>query len=434
METAQPPVAPAASAGGNPLGVTAAPFIRSGTAAVVDLARRADRLGYDSFWVAEVTGIEAFSVLGAASSAAPGVGLGTGVLAMQVRTPPLLAMAAASLQALAPDREVLLGVGVSSPVVARDWHGASYPASPLAHMREFIVLLRECLSGDTVTFAGDYYQVRKFRLGVEPGERKPKIVLGALGEGMLRLAGAEADGVLLNYLPASHVSWCVEQVRRGGNATIYANIHVGVGDREAAAPRARYDLFSYAVVDAYANSFTRAGYGDAIQAIRAAHRAGDRAGALAAVPDEMVDAIDVVGDETLVRETISAYRHAGVDVPVVFPLTWGAAGQDALESTLRAAITRPAPLRTGSNSGLRGGRSGCGRGCRGSGRQALAQARAAAGDSDVAIQGGATTSKAVLHDYAGRAYPLMRLLAADEAGRWMGLVKPSRRRCCLLRL
>jgi hypothetical protein len=78
METALPPVAPAAPAGGNPLGVTAAPFIRSGTAAVVDLARRADRLRYDSFWVAEVTGIEALSVLGAVSCAAPGVGLGTG--------------------------------------------------------------------------------------------------------------------------------------------------------------------------------------------------------------------------------------------------------------------------------------------------------------------------------------------------------------------
>jgi probable F420-dependent oxidoreductase len=285
-----------------------------------------------------VTGIEAFSVLGAASRAAPGVGLGTGVLAMQVRTPPLLAMAAASLQALAPDREVLLGVGVSSPVVASDWHGAGYPVRPLAHMREFLALLRECLSGDTVTFAGDYYQVRRFRLGVELGDRKPKIILGALGEGMLRLAGAEADGVLLNYLPASHVPWCVEQVRRGGNATIYANIHVGVGDRAAAAPRARYDLFSYAVVDSYARSFTRAGYGDAIQAIRAAHLAGDRAGALAAIPDEMVDAIDVTGDEALARDTISAYRRAGVDIPVVFPLTWGAAGQDGLESTLRAAI------------------------------------------------------------------------------------------------
>jgi alkanesulfonate monooxygenase SsuD/methylene tetrahydromethanopterin reductase-like flavin-dependent oxidoreductase (luciferase family) len=247
---------------------------------------------------------------------------------------------------MAPGREVVLGVGVSSPVVAGDWHGAGYPARPLARMREFIALLRQCLSGGTVTFDGDFYQVRKFRLGVELGERKPMIILGALGEGMLRLAGAEADGVLLNYLPASHVAWCAEQVRRGGNAKIYANIHVGVGDRAAAASQARYDLFSYAVVDAYARSFTQAGFGDAVQAIRAAHLAGDRARALAAVPDEMVDAINVVGDPALVADTIAAYRRVGVDVPVIFPLTWGAAGQDALELTLRAALSPATPMAT----------------------------------------------------------------------------------------
>ena len=252
------------------------------------------------------------------------------------------------MQALAPGREVLVGVGVSSPVVAGDWHGAGYPARPLARMREFIALLRECLSGGTVTFAGDFYQVRRFRLGVELGDRRPKIILGALGEGMLRLAGAEAGGVLLNYLPASHAPWCVDQVRRGGNATIYANVHVGVGDWAAALPQARYDLFCYAVVDAYARGFTRAGFGDAVRAIRAAHRAGDRAGALAAVTDEMVDAINVTGDPALVTATVGAYRRAGVDVPVVFPLTWGAAGQDALESTLRAAIAPAAHYADGS--------------------------------------------------------------------------------------
>jgi probable F420-dependent oxidoreductase len=338
METAQSAVAPPGVAGDAPLGVTAAPFIRSGPAAVLDLARHAERLGYGSFWIAEVTGIEAFSTLGAVSRAAPDLGLGTGVLPMQVRTPPLLAMAAASLQALAPGREVLLGIGVSSPVVAGDWHGAGYPSEPLARMREFIALLRECLSGDKVTFAGDHYQVRGFRLGVELGDRRPKIILGALGEGMLRLAGEHADGVLLNYLPASHVPWCVDQVRRGGSATIYANIHVGVGDRAAAARQARYDLFSYAVVDAYARSFTRAGFGPAVKAIRSAHQAGDRSGALAAVTDEMIDAINVVGDQALVAATINAYRQAGVEVPVIFPLTWGGVGQDALDSTLRAAI------------------------------------------------------------------------------------------------
>jgi hypothetical protein len=82
-----------------------------------------------------------------------------------------------------------------------------------------------------------------------------------------------------------------------------------------------------------------------VEAIRAAHLAGDRAGALAAVPDEMVDAIDVVGDQALVASTIGAYRRAGVDVPVVFPLTWGAAGQDALDSTLQAAIAPAARAR-----------------------------------------------------------------------------------------
>jgi probable F420-dependent oxidoreductase len=337
METAQP-VTPAVLAGDTALGVTAAPFLRSGPAAVLDLARRADRLGYRSLWVAEVTGTEAFSVLGAVSNAVPGIGLGTGVLPMQVRTPPLLAMAAASVQALSPHREVLLGVGVSSPVVAGDWHGAGYPPEPLSQMREFIALLRECLAGGKVTFAGDYYQVRGFRLGVELGDRRPKIILGALGEGMLRLAGEQADGVLLNYLPASHVPWCVKQVRRGANATIYANVHVGIGDRATAAPQARYDLFSYGVVDAYARSFIQAGFGEAVQAIRAAHLAGDRASALAAVPDDMIDAINVVGDQALVARTIGAYLRAGVDVPVVFPLTWGAAGKDVVESTLQAAI------------------------------------------------------------------------------------------------
>jgi 5,10-methylenetetrahydromethanopterin reductase len=320
-----------------PIGVTAAPFIRSGPAAPLELARRADRLGYDSFWVAEVVGTEAFSVLGATAQVAPSIGLGTGVLPMQVRTPTLLAMAAASLQAMAPDREILIGLGVSSPTVASDWHGAVYPARPLAYVREFLTVLRLCLSGEPVSFAGDYFAIRKFRLGVELGERRPKIVLGALNERMLKLGGAQADGVLLNYLPASQVPWCVERVRAGGSATIYANVHVGVGDRDATADYARLDLFSYVVVDAYAQSFARAGFGNEVEAVRTAHASGDREAAVAGVSDRMLDAISIVGDEKLVAGAVAAYREAGVDVPVVFPVVPRTGRAEAVESTLRAA-------------------------------------------------------------------------------------------------
>jgi 5,10-methylenetetrahydromethanopterin reductase len=322
-----------------PIGVTAAPFIRSGPAVALELARCADRLGYDSFWVAEVVGAEAFSVLGAAAQVAPSTGLGTGVVPMQVRTPTLLAMAAASLQAMAPDREILIGLGVSSPV-ASGWHGAAYPARPLSYVREFLTVLRRCLSGEPVSFAGDYFTIRKFRLGVELGERRPKIILGALNEGMLHLGGAAADGVLLNYLPASQVPWCVERVRAGGSATIYANVHVGVGDRDATVDYARFDLFSYVVVDAYARSFARAGFGDEVEAVRTAHAKGDRATAVAGVSDRMLDAISIVGDEKLVSGAVAAYREAGVDVPVVFPVVPGRGRAEAVESTLRAAGRR----------------------------------------------------------------------------------------------
>jgi len=195
------------------MGVTFASLTSLGAASVPDLARRAEELGYRSFWTAETTGPEAFSVLAAAGASAPSLDLGTGVLALQIRTPMVVAMAGATLQALHPDVDIVLGVGISSPVVVGKWHGAPYGDRPVAQTREYVTLLKECLSGESVSFKGDFYECSRFRLGVRLGERRPKVVVGALNPAMLRMAGEVADGVLLNYLPASHVPWSVERVR-----------------------------------------------------------------------------------------------------------------------------------------------------------------------------------------------------------------------------
>jgi probable F420-dependent oxidoreductase len=325
------------SATGARLGVTFASFMNLGLDAAVDAARAAEGLGYRSFWTAETIGPEAFSTLTAAGAAAPSLDLGTGVIALQLRTPPLAAMSAATLQALHPERDILLGIGISSPVVATQWHGAPYGDRPLAQVREYVTLLRQCLSGEAVSFHGDFYDVRRFRLGVRLGERRPKIVVGALNEGMLRLAGEVADGVLLNYLPASHVAWSVEQVRKGGDATVYAYVHVGVCERDDGIDHARRDLFSYAVVDSYARNFERAGFADEVAAIRERHAERDREGALAAVSDRMVDAIDVMGDDDHVKNTVQSYIDNGVEVPVVMPLPWGADRMGVVRSTMEAA-------------------------------------------------------------------------------------------------
>lgn len=329
-----------------PIGFTYASLMALGPAYALETARQAAELGYRSFWTAETTGPEAFSLLAAAGTVAPGMDLGTGVLALQLRTAPLAAMGAATLSALDPGRDVLLGVGISSPVVTRRWHGAPYGDKPLGHVREYVELVRACLSGEKVTTHGDVFDVSGFRLGIRLGDRRPRIIVGALGPRMLALAGEVADGVLLNYLPATHVAWSVEQVRAGeraagrpeGSCTVYAYVHIGVCDREQGAESARKDLFSYAVVDAYAENFTRAGYGEAVREVRDRHAAGDRAGALAAVSDEMVDGIDVLGDEATVAKAVTAYVAAGVDVPVVMPLPWGHDRQAIVHATMRAAV------------------------------------------------------------------------------------------------
>jgi probable F420-dependent oxidoreductase len=321
-------------------GVTFASLMSLGPDTALHTATLAAEVGYSSYWTAETTGPEAFSLLAAVGAAAPSLGLGTGVLALQLRTPMVVAMAGATLQALHPERDIVLGIGISSPVVTSRWHGVPYGDRPLARTREYVTLLRACLTGEKVDFAGDFYDVKGFRLGVRLGERRPKIVIGALNPKMLALAGEVADGVALNYLPASHVPWSVEQVRTGGPAEIYAYVHAGVCEREEGAELARRDLFSYAVVDAYARSFERAGFADEVAEIRARHAEGDRAGALAAVSDRMVDAIDVMGDADTVHATMQAYVDAGVDVPVLMPLPWGADRRASADLAIRAAVGR----------------------------------------------------------------------------------------------
>jgi probable F420-dependent oxidoreductase len=327
-----------------PAGVTFASFSALGLPAGIEVARTAADLGFDSFWTAETVGQEAFASLAAVAGAVPGLALGTGVLALQLRTPMLAAMGAATLQSLAPDVDVLLGVGVSSPVVVGQWHGAHYSDRPLSQAREYLELTRRCLSGERVDHEGEHYRCSRFRLGVRLGDRRPKLVLGALNERMLQLAGELAEGVLLNYLPASAVPWCVEQVRAGesaagrapGSCTVHAYVHVGVCDRDAALPAARKDLFSYAVVPAYATAFARAGFGEEIAALEAARAAGDRDGAVAAISDRMADQIDICGDAATVAAAVRAYRDAGVEVPVIMPLPWGEDRRAVVDATLEA--------------------------------------------------------------------------------------------------
>lgn len=319
-----------------PLGVTFGSLAVLGPRAVMDIAQTAAAMNYRSLWTVEANGTDAFSLLGAVSAVAPKLDLATGIVPVQVRTPPLTAMSAATLQAMSPEADVWLGLGVSAPGILRQ-HGAPLPDRPIAMMREYVALLRECLSGEAVTFEGDFWQVKRFRLGVRLGERRPKIVMAALNPQMLKLAGEIADGVLLNYIPVAHVAESIARVRSGGDAKIFAYVHAAVGDLERSARSARKDLFNYAMADGYAKMFRSAGFADDVDALRARHAERDRDGALAAISEDMIQAINFIGSPQQVTDFVKGYVDAGVEHPVLMPMPWGDDRLAVTTATMAAA-------------------------------------------------------------------------------------------------
>ena len=320
------------------IGVTFGSLGVLGAKKVPEIARQAEGMGFKSFWTVEATGTDAFTLLGAASVAAPKLDLGTGIIPMQLRSPTLAAMSAASLKAINPEAQIFLGVGVSAPGILKQ-HGLSATDKPIRMMREYVALLRECFSGESVTFEGDYFSTKRFRLGLRLEEEKPKIIMAALNPQMLKLAGEIADGVLLNYLPASHVNYSVNKVREGGNAKIFAYVHASVSEFETAQSSARKDLFNYAMADGYAKMFKEAGFGDEVAELREKQKIKDREGALAAISERMIQAIDFIGTKSEVSNFIKSYIEAGVEHPILMPMPWGDNRDKVALETMQAATS-----------------------------------------------------------------------------------------------
>ena len=166
-------------------------------------------LGYTDVWSAEVDGIDAFTPLLLASQWAPSLRLGTAIVPVYTRGPALIAQSAATMGIAAPGKFVL-GIGASSNVIVERWNGIPFD-EPYKRTRDMVRFLRVALTGEKVTETYDTFAVKGFKLGVVPREPVP-ILVAALREGMLRLAGREADGVIINWLSAEDVTKVVKVV------------------------------------------------------------------------------------------------------------------------------------------------------------------------------------------------------------------------------
>ncbi len=264
-------------------------------------------LGFTDVWSAEANAHDAFTVLALASAWSPDLRLGQAVVPVFTRGPALLAQTVASLVEAAPGR-VAVGLGTSSPVIVERWNGIPFER-PWHRVRDTIRFLRAALAGEKVDHAYDTFTVRGFRLGVRV-EQMPPILVGALRPGMLRLAGREGDGAIINWLSPDDVRTVVPLV--GPGKEIVARIFVlPTEDRDAVRALARRMIAEYLNVPVYAAFHDWLGRAELLRPMWDAWRAGDRAGALEAVPDRLIDELVVHGSPEACAEGVERYAEAG---------------------------------------------------------------------------------------------------------------------------
>jgi len=276
-------------------------------------------LGYTSLWSAEANGADAFTSLALASTWVPTMRLGTSIVPSFTRGPAVMAQSVATLATVAPGRFVF-GIGTSTEAIVSRWNAVPFE-KPYQHTRDMVRFLKAALTGAKVDETYETFAVKGLRLGIVPPEVPPILVAG-LRPGMLRMAGREAEGAIINWLSADDVTRVAAEV--GPGKEIVCRIFVCPSeDTDAVRAAARFAVAAYLTVPVYAAFHEWLGRGPLLKPMWDAWAAGDRKGAVAAIPDEVVDDLVVHGSPAQCRATIDRYVANGVTTPCLAVLAFG---------------------------------------------------------------------------------------------------------------
>jgi probable F420-dependent oxidoreductase len=294
-------------------------------------------LGYDDVWSSEANGSDAFIPMALASAWAPSLRVGCAIVPAYTRGPALMAMTVAAMAEAAPGR-FAFGVGTSSNVIVENWNGIPFD-EPYKKTRDVVRFLKQALTGNKVEGEFETLNSKGFRLGrkIKP-DIVPPILVAALRPGMLRLAGREGDGAIINWLSADDVAKVVPEVQAGhqaagkeGSPEVVARIFVCPNeDANTVRNFGRMAIAAYLNVPVYAAFHDWLGRGPQLKAMWENWQAGDRKAATAAIPDEVVDDLIIHGSAAECRAQIQRYIDNGVTTTALMVMPFGIDGRQAV--------------------------------------------------------------------------------------------------------
>jgi F420-dependent oxidoreductase-like protein len=302
---------------------------------LVPLVREAERLGYDSVWAAEAWGTDAVTVLAWLAASTERIKVGSAIMQIPGRSPANAAMTAATLDLLSGGR-FLLGLGTSGPQVVEGWHGQPW-GKPLVKTREYVEIVRAALRREVVVHEGEHYRIpyegpgssglgKPLKLMLRPLRPDIPILLAAMGPRNVALAAEIADGWLPIFVVPERFDAAFGPSLAGkrDDFEIAATANVLVGDdvqalRDSLKPHLALYIGGMGSKgrNFYNALFRRYGWEAEAERIQDLYLGGQQREAIAAVPDELVDAVALIGPKERIREQLAAWRETPVTTLVV---------------------------------------------------------------------------------------------------------------------
>jgi F420-dependent oxidoreductase-like protein len=298
---------------------------------LIELAQEAERLGYDSAWAAEAWGTDAVTVLAWLGATTTTVRLGSAIMQIPGRTPANCAMTAMTLDQLSGGR-FLLGLGTSGPQVVEGWHGQPW-GKPVTKTREYVEIVRAALARDVVEHHGEHFDIpysgagatglgKPLKLMLRPLRADIPIYLASIGPKSVELAYEIADGWLPIFVVPERFGEAFGTPPEGFD--VAPTVSVLVGDdvqslRDALKPHLALYIGGMGAKgkNFYNALFRRYGWEAEAERIQDLYLGGHHRDAVAAVPDELVDAVSLVGPKERIAERLEAWRETPVTTLLV---------------------------------------------------------------------------------------------------------------------
>lgn len=307
---------------------------------MVQAARRAEELGYESVWVAETRftrdGIAPVAAIAAATHT---IRVGTGIVNVFTRGPVVTAISFASLDEISAGRTIM-GLGPGSPLVLAP-QGVAFK-KPLMRLREYVHVIECLLSGEAVTYQGETVQLQGVKLELTPVRSHIPLYLGITGAKALELCGEIADGALLNgFLPTTYTRRAVQLIARGAqnagkpaDAIDIAGCLVTCVDEDSRRAKDQVRPLVALYLSLFPNIARETELpADFLSKVQGTFQSEGLGQAATLITDETVDLLTLAGTADECKARLAQYRAAGMGLPVVFPI----------EASTRVALEALAP-------------------------------------------------------------------------------------------